>query len=135
MFTLDAQLKADTHHITDLELCSVLLMDNALFSWVILVPRMPELAEITDLPRDKQHQLIDEIAQVSDALQALTHADKMNVAALGNMVRQLHIHVIARFKGDAAWPNPVWGVEREAYDTETRAEMIEALTKNLPIKA
>ena len=131
MFTLDERLDDDTFHVTDLELCRVLLMNNAFFSWVILVPRMAELAEITDLPKDKQHQLMDEITAVSDALQSITHADKMNVAALGNMVRQLHVHIIARFAGDAAWPNPVWGSEGEAYDIATRDEMIEVLQNAL----
>ncbi len=127
MFTLDERLEADTHLVADLSLSRVLLMDNAFFSWVILVPQLPDLMELTDLTQAQQHQLMDEIATVSDALQTLTHAEKMNVAALGNMVKQLHIHIIARFEGDAAWPNPVWGTQSEPYKAQDRKDMIETL--------
>lgn len=115
-FTLDPQLEADTFPVADLALCTVRLMDDARFPWAILVPRRPSLAELIDLEGEARARLSDEIDQVSRALKTLTNCDKLNVAALGNQVRQLHIHVIARFTTDASWPKPVWGVgERRTY--------------------
>lgn len=90
-------------------------MDNRRFPWIVLVPRVPGLMEWIDLERGAQHQLSDEIAVVSHILKALTTPDKLNIATLGNQVSQLHVHVIARYKTDKAWPNPVWGGESEAY--------------------
>lgn len=90
-------------------------MDNKRFPWIVLVPKMDGVREWIDLDRAQQHQLSDEIAVVSHILQALTTPDKLNIGALGNMVPQLHIHVIARYKGDPAWPNPVWGTGGDAY--------------------
>ncbi len=97
MFTLNPQLAADTFPVADLDLCRVLLMNNALFPWLILVPRQDGLVEITDLPPQDLHTLMDEISRVSVAMQSLFKPYKLNIAALGNQVRQLHIHVIARF--------------------------------------
>lgn len=115
-FILDPQLEADTFPVGDLALSSVRLMDDARFPWVILVPRRPGLAELIDLDGEARARLTAEIDQVSRALKTLTECDKLNVAALGNQVRQLHVHVIARFATDAAWPRPVWGVaERRTY--------------------
>ena len=105
-------------HIADLPLCEVRLMDNKLFPWLILVPRIAGAREWIDLDREQQHQLSDEIAILSHLLQALVTPDKLNMAALGNQVPQLHIHLIARYKGDKAWPNPVWGGPREYYGEE-----------------
>ncbi len=115
MFTLHPQLKSDTFFITDLALCRVLLMNNRLFPWLILVPRVEEAREIIDLPETKRHLLMDEISSLSLIVKKLFSPDKINVAALGNQVPQLHIHVIARFAKDNAWPNPVWGNGHEAY--------------------
>lgn len=115
-FLLDPRLEADTFPVLDLPLASVRLMDDSRFPWVILVPRRPDLAELIDLDGEARAVLTAEIDTASRALKTLTGCDKLNVAALGNMVRQLHIHVIARFAGDAAWPGPVWGVgERRTY--------------------
>jgi diadenosine tetraphosphate (Ap4A) HIT family hydrolase len=108
-FVLDARLAADTTPIAELALSTVRLMRDAQYPWVILIPRQGALVELTDLGRDDRIMLMDEIAAVSDALKAETGCLKLNVAAIGNMVRQLHIHVVARNKGDAAWPGPVWG--------------------------
>lgn len=128
---LHPQLAADTFHVSELDLCLVLLMNNACYPWVILVPRQAGLREITDLTQEDQHLLMDEIAHVASRLQTLTGADKMNIAALGNMVPQLHIHVIARFKEDTAWPAPVWGKNGEPYTPERAAAMISALQNAL----
>ncbi len=115
MFTLHPQLERDTIFIADLPLSRALLMNNHLFPWVILVPREPQIQEIMQLAVSQQHQLMDEITAVSQAMQAIFSPDKLNIAALGNQVPQLHIHIIARFKNDTAWPNPVWGKGVELY--------------------
>ncbi|WP_428032714.1 HIT domain-containing protein [Ancylobacter sp.] len=116
-FLLDPRLEADSFPVIDLPLATVRLMDDARFPWVILVPRRPGLADLIDLEGEERATLTREIDAVSRALKSLTGCDKLNVAALGNMVRQLHIHVIARFEGDAAWPAAVWGSggERSTY--------------------
>jgi diadenosine tetraphosphate (Ap4A) HIT family hydrolase len=107
-FTLHPRLAADTIALGDWPLCRLLLMNDARFPWVILVPARPDLREIHDLPPAERATLIEEIARASALMQQAFKADKMNVAALGNQVPQLHIHIIARFAADPAWPNPVW---------------------------
>ncbi len=124
-FELDPRLAADSFEIGDLELCRVRLMNDARFVWLILVPRREGLTEIVDLARGQRVVLMDEIAQASAALRALPGIDKINVGALGNIVRQLHVHVVARRIGDAAWPGPVWGSgAAEPYERETAAQTI-----------
>lgn len=110
MFTVHPRLAADCFDLGRLSLCQLLLMNDARFPWCILVPRIPDLRDFHDVPREHRTTLFDEIEQVSNALGRVSKADKMNVAALGNMVPQLHVHVIARTTSDAAWPAPVWGV-------------------------
>ena len=131
MFTLHPQLAADTFEIAALPLCRVLLMNNRLFPWLILVPRRDCISEILQLSQAEQHQLMDEIARASEALTALCAPHKLNVAALGNMVPQLHVHVVARFREDAAWPQPVWGKGGEPYLPEQRESLIAVLQKML----
>lgn len=115
-FQLDPQLEADSFPVLDLPLATVRLVDDARFPWLILVPRRAGLADLIDLEGEARLALTGEIDRVARALKELTGCDKLNVAALGNMVRQLHVHVIARFTSDAAWPKPVWGVgERQGY--------------------
>lgn len=108
-FALDPRLAADTRPVCDLALSRLLMMTAVDHPWLILVPRRPDLVEILDLDAADRALLFDEITRVADALRAETEADKLNVAALGNVVSQLHVHVIARFRSDPAWPNPVWG--------------------------
>jgi diadenosine tetraphosphate (Ap4A) HIT family hydrolase len=108
MWTLHPRLAADTEALGDFDLCRVLLMNDARFPWCILVPRLPDLRDFHDVPRGERLRLYDEIERTSLALAQIGRADKMNVAALGNMVPQLHVHVIARTTTDAAWPGPVW---------------------------
>ena len=117
-FELDLRLTRDARDVTNLPLCNVRLMNNKKFPWLILVPRVEGASEWIDLSRDAQHQLSDEIAVVSHILKALVTPDKLNIATLGNQVSQLHVHLIARYKGDAAWPNPVWGEASEEYTEE-----------------
>lgn len=93
----------------DLPLSRVLVVNDANFPWVMLVPRREEIVEIVDLDEVERTQLMSEIALVSNALREVTKCDKLNVAALGNVVPQLHVHIVARRKTDSAWPKPVWG--------------------------
>jgi len=109
-FELHTQLAADTAFVTDAPLCRVLLMNDANFPWLILVPRRAGLRDYHNLSPDDLAVANDEIVKASRVLTALYKPDKINLAALGNMVPQLHIHVIARFTDDVAWPKPVWGV-------------------------
>lgn len=110
MFLLHPTLERDTVEIARLKLCRVLLMRDSTYPWLILVPERENLRDLDDLSPDDQALAMAEITQVSKTMKELFHPDKMNVAALGNVVEQLHIHVIARFKEDLAWPKPVWGV-------------------------
>jgi diadenosine tetraphosphate (Ap4A) HIT family hydrolase len=109
-FVLDARLEADTFVLGQWDLCCVLLMNDARYPWLVLVPQRPDLTEIIDLVEAERSQLMREIALASEALKAVYAPDKLNIGALGNHVRQLHVHVLARFVSDAAWPGPVWGV-------------------------
>jgi diadenosine tetraphosphate (Ap4A) HIT family hydrolase len=108
-FTLDPRLEADTQHVASLPLCDVLLMNDARYAWLILVPRRNGMVEMLDLPEAAQQTLWQEIHRVAAVLRDAVPCDKLNIGALGNIVRQLHVHVIARREGDAAWPGPVWG--------------------------
>jgi diadenosine tetraphosphate (Ap4A) HIT family hydrolase len=108
-FILDARLEADTRPVASLALCDVRLMNDARFPWLVLIPRHPGLVEISDLSADAQATLWQEVNRAAAALRAVAPCDKLNLGALGNIVRQLHVHVVARCEGDAAWPGPVWG--------------------------
>lgn len=130
-FTLHPILAHDTLEVARLKLCEVRLMNNRLFPWLVLVPQREMAVEITDLSLHDRQQLLEEICHVSKALQTFTGADKMNIAALGNQVPQLHVHVIARFKGDTAWPNPVWGRESRRYDTADAEIFVQRLRTEL----
>jgi diadenosine tetraphosphate (Ap4A) HIT family hydrolase len=129
---MDPRLVADTLEVAELPLCGVRLMDDARYPWLILVPRVEGAVEILDLSDADQVRLYDEVRQCARALQAQTGADKLNIAALGNVVSQLHVHVIARFRDDDAWPKPVWGVHAAVrYDDDAAAALIEALAARL----
>jgi diadenosine tetraphosphate (Ap4A) HIT family hydrolase len=108
-FTLAPQLAADTIPVGDLALSSVLLMDDARFPWFILVPRRAGASEMTDLSDADAATLMTEIRIATRVMLDLAKPDKVNVGALGNMVAQLHVHVVGRFRSDPAWPGPVWG--------------------------
>jgi diadenosine tetraphosphate (Ap4A) HIT family hydrolase len=131
-FALDHRLAANTRPVVSLALCDVLLMDDARFGWLVLVPRISGLSEMTDLDDTQLAQLWHEINLASVALRACVPCDKLNIGALGNIVRQLHVHVVARVEGDAAWPGPVWGSGKAApYDDETLADRLAALRQAL----
>jgi diadenosine tetraphosphate (Ap4A) HIT family hydrolase len=123
-FDLHPRLAADTRDVADLTLCRVLLMNDSRFPWLILVPQRAGIREIHQLSPEDRAALIEEVARVAAALEKLVGAEKMNVAALGNAVPQLHVHVIARFTKDAAWPTPVWTKPQTApYAEAALAEM------------
>lgn len=109
MFTLHDRLKSDTIEIAEFRLSVALLMNDSSFPWLILVPMRDGVKEIHGLSKEDRAVLMEEIAFASNAIQKLFHTDKINVGALGNIVPQLHVHVIGRFKTDRAWPGPVWG--------------------------
>lgn len=118
-FELHERLAADTFLVTDLALCRVLLMNDRRFPWLILVPRRAGLRDFDDVAGAEKADFHAEIDLASAVLREAVNAEKMNVAALGNMVPQLHVHVIARYAGDSAWPGPVWGVgQAEAYEPD-----------------
>jgi diadenosine tetraphosphate (Ap4A) HIT family hydrolase len=130
-FELDHRLNGDSLPVTDLDLCSVRLMNDARFPWLILVPRRSGMVEIFDLDDDDQQQLHLEIRRCAEVLRAHFKPDKFNLAALGNQVRQLHVHLIARYVDDAAWPDPIWGkLPPLAYGDGAR-ELIEILKAEL----
>jgi diadenosine tetraphosphate (Ap4A) HIT family hydrolase len=108
-FVLHRTLAGDTLEVTRLSLCRVLLMKDRRFPWLILVPERDSVREIHELSPVDRAELIEEIARASQVLTRLFQPDKVNVGALGNVVPQLHVHVVARFTGDPAWPGPVWG--------------------------
>lgn len=131
-FVLHERLAADTVAVADWPLCRVLLMNDAAYPWLILVPARPDVREIHELERGDRIRLIDETSAAAESLQRLFQADKMNVAALGNVVPQLHVHVIARHIGDPAWPRPVWGVAAaRPYAPQALAERLDMLRSGL----
>ncbi|AHE50848.1 HIT family hydrolase [Aeromonas hydrophila 4AK4] len=109
MFELHPRLQADTQILGDLPLCRVLLAKDSQYPWLILVPRVAGLREIHHLPPEQQQQLMQESCAVATLMEEALGPDKINVAALGNLVPQLHLHHVARFSSDAAWPGPIWG--------------------------
>lgn len=108
-FQLHPRLAADTHSLGQAALCEILLMNDAAWPWLILVPRKPGIREAYELEWEQQLQLLRESSALGKGLMAAFDGDKLNVAALGNLVPQLHVHHIVRFEGDPAWPGPVWG--------------------------
>lgn len=134
---LHAQLQMDTTSIGDMQLCRVLLSNDANYPWLILVPRRAGITEMIDLDEADQAALTAEITATARALREVTQCHKLNIAALGNMVPQLHVHIIARQTNDAAWPRPVWGdAPALAYDPATRTAFSNSIAQRigLPIK-
>ena len=132
MFELHPTLAADTVEVARWPLCRVLLMNDANYPWLILVPQRESVTEVHQLAPADRAMLIEEITLASERLAATTGAHKMNVGALGNVVPQLHVHVIARFSSDAAWPRPIWGaVPRTLYTKQALAATEAKLRKLL----
>jgi diadenosine tetraphosphate (Ap4A) HIT family hydrolase len=127
-FTLDPQLEKDTRGVAQMDGIDIRLMRDSRYWWLVLVPQIDGAVEWHDLPETAQATLFDMSMRCSKALSHLAEADKMNVASLGNMVRQLHVHIIARHQGDAAWPSPVWGVGAMVeYEEENAGQRILAI--------
>ncbi len=126
-FTLHERLTADGVFLIDWPLSRVLVMDEAKFPWLILVPRRDGLVEIADLDEEGRNLLMNEQVRAGAALKSLFPCDKLNIAALGNQVPQLHVHVIARHARDSAWPQPVWGTPKDSYGEKALAEIVEKL--------
>ncbi len=127
-WTLHPQLDHDTTAIGDLPLSRLLLANDANYPWLLLVPRRSGASEIIDLDEADQAQLLSEIARVSRGLKDVTACHKLNIAAIGNVVPQLHVHVVARRRDDPAWPRPVWGaVPARSYDPAARERLVAAL--------
>ncbi len=131
-FVLHPQLERDTTPLGDLPLSRVLIINDANYPWLLLVPRRAGAVELIDLGEVERAQLMSEIALASHALKDVTECDKLNVAALGNAVPQLHVHIIARRKTDKAWPKPVWGaVPPISHDGKELDRFMEAMKKKL----
>lgn len=133
-YSLHAQLDADTLPITSFALSDVRLMDDANYPWLVLVPRVADASELTDLDAAQRHLLSDEVDRAARALREGFRPFKLNIAALGNLVPQLHVHVIARQQSDPAWPSPVWGrVAAKPHTPELLVEriaLLQALLRN-----
>jgi diadenosine tetraphosphate (Ap4A) HIT family hydrolase len=131
-FVLDPRLEADTIFVADWMLSRVLLMNDSRYPWLVLVPRHADLTELHDLSVEGRAALIEEAARAGAALKSLTGAAKINIGALGNLVAQLHLHVVARRPRDSAWPGPVWGKgDREPYEAVEQADLISRLRSAL----
>ena len=134
-FELDDRLERDTFVIGDCSLTRVLLMNDARWPWLILVPRREGMVELTDLELADRTQLMDEAGRASRFLKHHVRADKINVGALGNIVRQLHLHIVARVVGDLAWPGPVWGQgDATPYGNDAAQALIASAREGLTIQ-
>lgn len=140
LFELDQRLQQDTLAVADLALCRLLLMNDRQYPWFILVPRCAQVRELFELSRADQEQLWQETRVLAECLHSHCCADKMNIAFLGNVVSQLHIHVVARYQQDKAWPHPVWGrhptlayAVEDANTLQTR--ILERLQEQLIVRA
>jgi diadenosine tetraphosphate (Ap4A) HIT family hydrolase len=135
-FQLHERLAADTLGVGDFALSRILLMNDARYPWVILVPRLPGARELHELSRLDRIRLLDESGVVADCLERLFRPDKLNLGVLGNLVPQLHVHHVARCAGDPAWPGPVWGHSpAEPYPAELAEERLAELRGCLGLAA
>lgn len=124
-FVLHPRLDADTFFIADWPLCRVLLMNDGRYPWLILVPRRDGMIELTDLSAADRGLLMEEIAHAGEIVRSRPGVTKVNIGALGNLVPQLHVHVLGRHSGDPAWPGPVWGHSSAVpYETSARDRLI-----------
>ena len=118
MFKINNKFLKSSHYIVDLKLCSVRLNDNSKFPWLILIPKRKNVTDISDLNSKDQILLMKEIVFVSKLMKKLFKTSKLNVEKIGNIVPQLHIHIIARYKNDSSWPLSVWVVKGKAYSAK-----------------
>jgi diadenosine tetraphosphate (Ap4A) HIT family hydrolase len=135
-FVLHPQLAMDSELVTELDLCSVRLIKDANYPWLILVPRVANISDVIDLSEAQQQVLWQESAEVSWALKHLFTPDKLNIAALGNMVPQLHLHHVVRYQDDLSWPKPIWGqVPPKAYSDKQLAELIDLIKNKIEARS
>ena len=128
-FTIDKKFLKSSYHITDLKLCSIRLHDNSKFPWLILIPKRNKIVDISDLKHKDQILLINEIVFVSKIMKKIFKTSKLNVEKIGNIVPQLHIHIIVRNKKDSSWPLSVWVVKGKNYTKEALTIMIRKFSK------
>ncbi len=126
-FKLDKKFLKSSHHITDLKLCTIRLNDNSKFPWLILIPKRNKITDMSDLKSKDQTLLIKEIVYVSKIMKKLFKTLKLNVEKIGNIIPQLHIHVIARYKKDRSWPFSVWVVKGKSYNKKLADSFIEKI--------
>jgi diadenosine tetraphosphate (Ap4A) HIT family hydrolase len=124
MSLLEPRLEKSSSWVMDLTLCQIRLSHNASFPWILLIPKDKYVTEIIDLPPHEQHLLIEEIAKASHVMKTLFNPHKLNIASLGNVVPQLHVHIIARYENDPVWPNPVWNTVKAEYDEAQKNDLI-----------
>ena len=135
-FVLDSRLAADSVFVADGPLSQVRLMNDTRFPWLLLVPRVPEASEWMDLDGHSQRLLLAEIHQLGTLVRAHPQVEKLNIGALGNIVRQLHIHLVGRHEGDAAWPGPVWGSgANQPFNPKALARCVKAWQRMMPVGA
>ena len=130
-FKLDRKILKSSHHITDLKLCTIRLNDNSKFPWLILIPKRNKITDMSDLKSKDQILLMKEIVYVSKIMKKLFKTSKLNVEKIGNIVPQLHIHIIARSKKDSSWPLSVWVVKGRNYSKTALKLMVEKVRKAL----
>ena len=130
-FILNPAFSKPEDFIADLELCRLVLHDNRNFPWIILIPKLDNLVELIDLPKKLRYQLMDEIVFIEEIMEKVFNPEKLNVATLGNITSQLHIHIIARYKNDLAWPNSVFGKEQVNYKLEEKITIISNIRQEI----
>jgi diadenosine tetraphosphate (Ap4A) HIT family hydrolase len=124
LFKLNKKFLKSSHHLFDLKLCTVRLYDNSKFPWIMLIPKRKNINDITDLKSKDQVLLIKEIVFASNVMKKLFNTSKLNIEKVGNIVPQLHIHIIARYKKDSSWPLSVWVVKGKLYSAKALKEVV-----------
>ena len=130
-FKIDKKFLKSSHHITELELCSIRLHDNSKFPWVILIPKRNKITDMSDLSFKDQILLMKEIVYVSKIMKKLFKTSKLNVEKIGNIIPQLHVHIIARSKKDSSWPLSVWVVKGKTYTDKVLKKIVKKIRVSL----
>ena len=131
LFKIDKKFLKSSHHITELELCSIRLHDNSKFPWVILIPKSNKITDMSDLSFKDQILLMKEIVYVSKIMKKLFKTSKLNVEKIGNIIPQLHVHIIARSKKDSSWPLSVWVVKGKTYTDKVLKKIVKKIRVSL----
>ena len=131
LFKIDKKFLKSSHHITELELCSIRLHDNSKFPWVILIPKRNKITDMSDLSFKDQILLMKEIVYVSKIMKKLFKTSKLNVEKIGNIIPQLHVHIIARSKKDSSWPLSVWVVKGKTYTDKVLNKIVKKIRVSL----